>query len=416
MPAYAYLRKSSVRDPAREVSHEIQERAVRELAARYGDDNGALVLLSDWDKSGRLGADKRPGYRALLEAIDAGRATALYSYSLSRLARSVPELSRLVALCNAKDIPVRLYADHVDTATASGRLLTHVLASVAEFEADVASERVRAAIAAKVARGESIGTVHRYGEREGEDAEAVLAAFREAGSYSGAARLLNARGIKPRGSKRGWWPSAVAPIVRRLDPSLPVPERVQGAKAGGVSFVLAHLLRCPSCGTKLTGLRDRGGRRVRYVCRLGSVTPHPRMSITEGHILPAVQAEVAHLHTPELVEQVERDKAAAIALEARRARILDMYERGDIDRAEYMKRLAAVTEELAALDAKRVVLAVPAIDWTWPPKQLNGVLCALFEEIALDPNTFQPARYMWRVPEWRAQDEAAASGSAGRRR
>ena len=181
-----------------------------------------------------------------------------------------------------------------------------------------------------------------------------------------------------------------------------MPERVQGAKAGGVSFVLAHLLRCPTCGTKLTGLRDRGGRRVRYVCRLGSVTPHPRMSITEGHILPAVQAEVAHLHTPELVEQVERDRAAAAALEARRARVLDMYERGDIDRTEYTRRLAAVTDALAALDAKRVVLAVPAVDWSWPPRQLNGVLCALFEEIALDPVTFQPVRYGWRVPEWRS--------------
>ena len=33
MTAYAYLRKSSVRDPAREVSHEVQEAAVAELAA-----------------------------------------------------------------------------------------------------------------------------------------------------------------------------------------------------------------------------------------------------------------------------------------------------------------------------------------------------------------------------------------------
>ncbi len=375
---------------------------MHDLAARYGDDTGALVLLSDWDKSGRLGADKRPGYRALLDAIEAGRCSALYSYSLSRLARSVPELSRLVATCNERNIPVRLYADHVDTATASGRLLTHVLASVAEFEADVASERVRAAIAAKVARGEPIGTVHRYGERDGEDAALVLAAFREAGSYAGAARLLNARGIKPRGSKRGWWPSAVAGVVARLDPQPVLHPHRQGAKAGGVSFVLAHLLRCPTCGTRLTGLRDRDGRRVRYVCRLGSVTPHPRMSITEGHLLPAVQAEVAHLRTPELVEQIERDRAVAAALEARRARVLDMYERGDIERTEYTRRLAAVTDALAALDAKRVVLAVPAIDWAWPPKPLNGVLSALFEEIALDPVSFQPTRFTWRVPEWRS--------------
>ncbi len=117
-----------------------------------------------------------------------------------------------------------------------------------------------------------------------------------------------------------------------------------------------------------------------------------------------MQEEVAHLRTPELVEQVERDRTAAAALEQRRARVLDMYERGDIDRTEYTKRLASVTDELAALDAKRVVLAVPTIDWSWPPRQLNGVLGALFEEIALDPVTFQPLRFIWRVPEWRWTD------------
>src|SRR5436305_698865 len=99
MRAYAYLRKSSVRDPAREVSHEVQEAAVRQMAARCGDDEG-LVILSDWDKSGRLGADKRPGYRALLDAIEDGRATAVYSYRLSRLARSIQESSRLIADCD----------------------------------------------------------------------------------------------------------------------------------------------------------------------------------------------------------------------------------------------------------------------------------------------------------------------------
>ena len=78
---------------------------------------------------------------------------------------------------------------------------------------------------------------------------------------------------------------------------------------------------------------------MRYVCRLGSVTSHTPMGITEGHILPAVQQEVAPLHTPELVEQVERDRAVAAALVVRRARVLDMYERGNIDRTEYTRGL-----------------------------------------------------------------------------
>jgi DNA invertase Pin-like site-specific DNA recombinase len=401
LSAYAYLRKSSVRDPSREVSHEVQEAAVRELAHRHGDNDGSLTILSDWDKSGRLGADKRPGYRALLDAIESGRCTAVYSYSLSRLGRSVPELSRLIADCNAREIPVRIAVDAVDTSTASGRLLTHVLASVAAFEADVASERVRAAQAAKLARGERIGTATFYGEKAGEDMSAVLAAFTEAGSYSGAARLLNQRGVKPRNSGRGWWPSSVAVIMRRMAPQA-VRASTRGARAGGSDFMLAGLLRCPTCGTRLTGTRDRRDTRVRYSCRLGSVTPHQRVSISEHLILPAIRKEADRLRTPEQLEAMQDDAGQRAELEARKVRILDMYESGRVDRAERERRLTAVDEKLVQLDTRRIVQAIPRIEWDWPPRELSAVLRALFARVDLDPVTFQPIAFQWSVPEWRA--------------
>src|SRR5262249_12719345 len=109
MSGYAYLRKSSVHDPAREVSYEVQESSVRKLAELNGDKKP--VILSDWDKSGRLDASRRPGYQALLDAIEGGRATAVYSYSLSRLARSTKQLLELANLCRARKVPLRLHAD-----------------------------------------------------------------------------------------------------------------------------------------------------------------------------------------------------------------------------------------------------------------------------------------------------------------
>lgn len=399
MTAYAYLRKSSVHDPSRELSHEVQEAAVRRMAAEYGDE--PLTVLSDWDKSGRLGRDKRPGYRALLEAIESGRATAIYSYSLSRLGRSLAELARLIDDCTARGVPVRLYADHVDTSTASGRLLTNVLGSVAQFEADVASERVRAANAAKLARGESLSTTRFYGDRPSDDPDAVLEAFREAGSFSGAAKLLNERGVKPRTSGRGWWPSAVSHVVKRLDPSVGHRGGGRGVGAAGSDFILARLLRCPTCGTLLTGMRDRGGSRVRYACRLGTSLPHPRISVTESHILPAIRTESERLATPGSVTgQADADDRSR--LEARRQRVLDMYEAGNIDRGDYQRRLAAIADAESKLDARDVVMTIPTIDWDWEPKAINAVLRAMFDRVDLDPSTFQPVGYEWSVPEWRA--------------
>jgi DNA invertase Pin-like site-specific DNA recombinase len=403
MTAYAYLRKSSVHDPTREVSYEVQEAAVRELAKRHGDNGGSLVILSDWDKSGRLGRDKRPGYSALLDAIEDGRCSAVYSYSLSRLGRSLPELARLIEDCEKRKIPVRLAVDAVDTSTASGRLLANVLGSVAAFEADVASERVRAAHAAKRARGEKIGTAKVYGDKPGEDSAAVLTAFREAGNYSATAKLLNERGVKSRGGGL-WWASAVRLVVRRLDPSIAAQRPSRGYKVLGTEFILAKLLRCPTCGTRLSGTRDRidgpNKGRIRYACRQGTVTPHPRVSITESHILPKIREEAGMLRPPtDPVAMAERSGQAA--LEARRLRVLDLYESGHIDKEERERRLSVITDRMSQIDAQSVLRAIPTLDWSWSPRTINRVLRALFERIELDPETFQPVRFEWTVPEWR---------------
>lgn len=400
MVAYAYLRKSVLRadDPGN--SPEAQEAAVRAMAARYGDSEG-LVILSDWDKSGRLGRNERPGYDRLWQGIETGHCSALYSYSMSRIARSVTELLHLFETCATRHIPIRLEKDVVDTSTASGRLVAGIIAQVAAFEADVQAERMHSALAAKAARGERIGSVAFYGDRPGDDPEAVLAAFREAGSFSRAAMLLNGRGIRPRSSRRGWWPSSVAVVVRRLDPSLPAFRQAKGAAAGGSDFMFARLLRCPTCGTLLTGSRE--GRKVRYGCRLGNALPHPRITVTESHILPAIMAEVAHLRTPETIEVEQGDAAKWAQLDAQRARIVEAFIDGIIDRSERDRRLVALTATLRGLDARSVILKVPAIDWTRPPRALNAVLRALFERIELDPQTFQPlpTGFVWTVPEWR---------------
>ena len=252
MAAYAYLSKSVSKDVSREVSHEVQEAAVKALAERHGDNGGTMVILSDWNVSGQKGADKRPAYRELLDAIADGRCTALYCYNLSRLARSVQELTRLVADCKARNIPIRLSGDSLDTSTASGMLLFHVLAALAQFTSDLAREAKYATDEARIARGLKPSATPLYGERPGESPAAVLDAFRTAGSYAGAAKILNGSGVKPR-QGRAWWPSSVRVVVRRLDPSVPSRPETRGYRAGGSPFLLARLLTCPTCATRLTG-------------------------------------------------------------------------------------------------------------------------------------------------------------------
>src|SRR5688500_16513952 len=92
----AYLRKSRVTlaSPG-EMSHEAQLAAVRDLAAQHGDPEP--LVLSDWSRSGR-GTAARPQYREMLRMIEDGEVSAVYSYSLSRLSRSMRDFATFADL------------------------------------------------------------------------------------------------------------------------------------------------------------------------------------------------------------------------------------------------------------------------------------------------------------------------------
>ncbi len=169
MTAVAYLRRSSDRNGGAE-SYEAQKAAVLDLAKRHGEPEPELVV--EW---GRSGADagstarggKRRAWPKLRQRIRDGEVTALYSYSLSRLARSTRELLDVIEDCDRGGVPVVLAKEGpVNGNTASGKLYLTVLGAVATFEAEVAAERVKDAHAAKRARGEVVWRLP-YGQRIG---------------------------------------------------------------------------------------------------------------------------------------------------------------------------------------------------------------------------------------------------------
>jgi hypothetical protein len=120
--------------------------------------------------------------------------------------------------------------------------------------------------------------------------------------------------------------------------------------------------------------------------------------------MSTIRAEAEHLRAPSEVEATVRDERQRGVLEAKRERIIDAYVDAKVSKAQRDTRLAAIDTEFAQLDERRVVLAIPTvtdIDWADPAK-VNGVLRALFERVDLDPVTFQPTGFTWRVPEWRS--------------
>lgn len=97
----------------------------------------------------------RPGLAAALEFARAG--DVLIVWRLDRLGRSTPDLIRQVGELRAKGIGFESLTEKIDASTATGRLVFHIFAALAEFERNLIRERTHAGLAAARARGRKGG-------------------------------------------------------------------------------------------------------------------------------------------------------------------------------------------------------------------------------------------------------------------
>jgi DNA invertase Pin-like site-specific DNA recombinase len=96
--------------------------------------------------------ERRQALDALLAAARARKIDVVVCTKLDRLARSVHHLVALGKELEALRVDL-VVLDQIDTTTPPGRLLFHVLASIAEFERDLIRDRVMAGIKRAKAQG-----------------------------------------------------------------------------------------------------------------------------------------------------------------------------------------------------------------------------------------------------------------------
>lgn len=132
---------------------------------------GCDRILTD---DGYSGSDfSRPGLTKLFRTLRSG--DTLTVWRLDRLGRSLFELLKLIRELNDRGVEFRSLNENLDTSTSAGRLLLHVLASMAEFERSLISERTRAGMAAARARGSRIGRRPAMTDDQRQEARLALA-------------------------------------------------------------------------------------------------------------------------------------------------------------------------------------------------------------------------------------------------
>ncbi len=107
----------------------------------------------------------RPGMTKLLSLIRGRRIGVVVVAKLDRITRSVRDLGELIELFQRSDVEFASVADHIDTSTASGRLVLNVMGSVSQWEREAIGERTAEALAVMRSNGRRISRHAPYGYR-----------------------------------------------------------------------------------------------------------------------------------------------------------------------------------------------------------------------------------------------------------
>lgn len=129
---------------------------------------------------------ERPGLAAALAALRPGDTLAVWR--LDRLGRSLRQLIDTAETVRARGAHLRSLTESIDTGSAGGRVLFHVVGALAEFEREAIRERVTAGMATAKRQGKHVGRPAKFGQVQADAARTLLA---NGASWAEAARALS---------------------------------------------------------------------------------------------------------------------------------------------------------------------------------------------------------------------------------
>ena len=100
---------------------------------------------------------QRPAFGRMMEDAHKRSFDVLIVWKLDRLSRSLKDLITTLETLGSLGIDFISYDNSLDTSTPTGKLVFHVVGSVAEFERDIIRERVRAGLANARRNGKQLG-------------------------------------------------------------------------------------------------------------------------------------------------------------------------------------------------------------------------------------------------------------------
>lgn len=162
--AIGYARVSTAEQADSGLSLEAQRAKIRAYCQLH--DLELVEIIEDGATGKHL---DRPGVQRVLKAVRGRHTNTIVIAKLDRITRSVQDLGTLLEVFARYQVAFASVAETLDTSTAAGRLVLHVMGSVAQWEREAIAERTSDALSALRARGRRVSRHAPYGYRHTSD-------------------------------------------------------------------------------------------------------------------------------------------------------------------------------------------------------------------------------------------------------
>ena len=153
-----YTRKSTEEGLEQEFNTLEAQREACEAYIKSQAHEGWRALPERFDDGGHSGGTlERPAMKRLLERVRDRRIDVILIYKIDRLTRSLTDFAKLAEQFDQYGVSFVSVTQQFNTTTSMGRLMLNVLLSFAQFEREIAGERIRDKIAASKKKGMWMG-------------------------------------------------------------------------------------------------------------------------------------------------------------------------------------------------------------------------------------------------------------------
>ena len=212
-----YTRKSVQQDPTHQFGSLEAQRSICCSYIASQKPRGWVEILRHYDDDGQSGGDlRRPALQELLSDIESGLVDVVVIYKLDRITRTLLDFVRLMDLMEQFGVGFVAVTQNFDTSDSTGRLILNILLTFAQFEREIASDRLKDKFGAMRQRGMFVGGNPPFGYNlidkkllinadEGDVVRWMFERYLEVQSYVAVAQELKQKGVirRSRTSKRG---------------------------------------------------------------------------------------------------------------------------------------------------------------------------------------------------------------------